>query len=130
RAGLDYQRVSLDDRAEFVLWLKSPYRSTELLPKEPSEQARANSSINQILTAVAGFYDYLWRQGELPLDLNEQTTRLVQTGGRFSTYKRFLHGISRGRHVRASLLKQKVPKRRPKTCTREEIETLVSACNN
>src|SRR5690349_5068865 len=51
----DYQHVTLDDLAGFVLWLKSPYRSLKVLPVQPIVQARANTTINNCITAVAGF---------------------------------------------------------------------------
>src|SRR5712691_7316058 len=59
---LDYACVTLDDMAGFVLWLKNPYRSLKVLPVQPVTQARTNTTINQCITAVAGFYDYLWRR--------------------------------------------------------------------
>jgi hypothetical protein len=78
---LDYACMTLDDLAGFVLWLKNPYRSLKVLPVQPVTQARTNSTINQCITAVAGFYDYLWRRDELTTDFTEQTRfgRLRQT---------------------------------------------------
>ena len=70
---LDDQQVTLDDLGGFVLWLKNPYRSLKVLPVQPVAQARTNRTINLIITAVSGFYDYLWRQDDLAADLNEKT---------------------------------------------------------
>ena len=53
--ALDYQHVTLDDLAGFVLWLKNPYRSLKVLPVQPVVQARSNRTINLIITAVSGF---------------------------------------------------------------------------
>jgi hypothetical protein len=40
--------------AGFVLWLKNPYRSTDLLPKTPTTQARSNGVAKlRVLVAVA-----------------------------------------------------------------------------
>src|SRR6266581_4562071 len=70
---LDYQQVTLDDLAGFVLWLKNPYRSLKVLPAQPVVPAHTNSTINHIITVVAGFYEYLWRQDDLATNVNEKT---------------------------------------------------------
>jgi integrase/recombinase XerD len=126
---LDYQQVTLDDLGGFVLWLKNPYRSLKVLPVRPVTQARTNTTINGCLTAVAGFYDYLWRQDELDTDLNEKTRTYLPA--RSHSYKSFLYHIAKGKLVEKNLLKQRVPRRgQPKTLTKKQIETLVNACEN
>jgi integrase/recombinase XerD len=127
--GLDYQHVTLDDLAGFVLWLKNPYRSLKVLPVQPVVQARANRTINLTITAVSGFYDYLWRQDDLTADLGEKTRTHLPARSR--SYKSFLHHVAKGKLVEKNLLKQRVPRReRPKTLTKEQIEMLVNACEN
>jgi integrase/recombinase XerD len=126
---LEYQQVTLDDLGGFVLWLKNPYRSLKVLPVRPVTQARTNTTINGCLTAVAGFYDYLWRQDELDTDLNEKTRTYLPARSR--SYKSFLYHIAKGKLVEKNLLKQRVPRRgQPKTLTKKQIETLVNACEN
>ena len=39
---LDWQQITLDDLARFVLWLKVPSGSLKVLPVHPVEQARSN----------------------------------------------------------------------------------------
>ncbi len=126
--NLDYQQVTLDDLAGFVLWLKNPYHSLKVLPAQPVMQARTNTTINQIITAVAGFYEYLWRQDDLATNVNERTRTYLPAHTR--SYKSFLHHLSKGQLVEKNLLKQRVPKRRPKTLPKEQIEALVKACEN
>jgi integrase/recombinase XerD len=127
--NLDYQQVTLDDLGGFVLWLKNPYRSLKVLPLQPVAQARTNRTINLIITAVSGFYDYLWRQDDLVADLNEKTRTYLPA--RTRSYKSFLHHIAKGKLVEKNLLKQRVSRRdRPKTLSREQIEMLVNACDN
>jgi integrase/recombinase XerD len=126
---LEYQQVTLDDLGGFVLWLKNPYRSLKVLPVRPVTQARTNTTINGCITAVAGFYDYLWRQDELDTDLNEKTRTYLPARSR--SYKSFLHHIAKGKLVEKNLLKQRMPRRgQPKTLSKEQIETLVNACEN
>ncbi|GHO63490.1 hypothetical protein KSC_068440 [Ktedonobacter sp. SOSP1-52] len=100
---LDHACVTLDDLAGFVLWLKNPYRSLKVLPVQPVRQARTNTTINQCITAVAGFYDYLWRCDELTTDLTEQTRGYLPA--RTRSYKRFLHHITNSQLVEKNLLK-------------------------
>jgi site-specific recombinase XerD len=126
---LDYQHVTLDDLGGFVLWLKNPYRSLNVLPVQPVFQARTNRTINLIITAVSGFYDYLWRQDDLAADLNEKTRTYLPARSR--SYKSFLHHLAKGKLVEKNLLKQRLPKReKPKTLSKEQIEILVNACEN
>jgi len=126
---LDYHQVTLDDLGGFVLWLKNPYRSLKVLPVQPVAQARTNRTINLIITAVSGFYDYLWRQDDLGTDLNEKTRTYLPA--RTRSYKSFLHHIAKGKLVEKNLLKQRVPRRdRPKTLSKAQIELLVNACDN
>ena len=126
---LDYQHVTLDELGGFVLWLKNPYQSLKVLPVQPVAQARTNRTINLIITAISGFYDYLWRQDDLAVDLNEKTRTYLPA--RTRSYKSFLHHISKGKLIEKNLLKQRVPRReRPKTLTKEQIETLINACEN
>src|SRR6266702_7333516 len=126
---IDYACVTLDNLAGFVLWLKNPYRSLKVLPVQPVTQARTNTTINQCITAVAGFYDYLWRRDELTTDLPEKTRSSLPA--RTRSYKSFLHHISKSQLVEKNLLKQQVPRQqKPKTLTPVQIETLISACEN
>jgi integrase/recombinase XerD len=127
--NLDYQQVTLDDLGGFVLWLKNPYRSLKVLPVRPVTQARTNTTINGCITAVSGFYDYLWRQDDLAIDLKEKTH--IYLPARTRSYKSFLHHIAKGKLVEKNLLKQRVPRRgQPKTLSKDQIETLVNACEN
>jgi integrase/recombinase XerD len=126
---LDYQQVTLDDLGGFVLWLKNPYRSLKVLPVRPVTQARANTTINGCISAVAGFYDYLWRQDALDIDLNEKTRTYLPARSR--SYKSFLHHIAKGKLVEKNLLKQRVARQgQPKTLSKKQIERLVNACEN
>jgi len=126
---LDYQQVTLDDLGGFVLWLKNPYRSLKVLPVQPVTQARTNTTINGCITAVSGFYDYLWRQDDLATNLNEKTRTYLPARAR--SYKSFLHHIAKGKLVEKNLLKQRVPRQgQPKTLSKEQIEKLVNACDN
>src|SRR5260370_3241106 len=126
---LDWQQITLDDLAEFVLWLKLPTGSFKVLPAHPVPQARSNRTINHALTAITGFYDYHWRVEEVSTNLKETTTTYLPAHAR--RYKSFLHHITKGSPVEKNILKQPEAKRqRPKTITKEQIQHLLDACLN
>ena len=67
---LDYRSAGVRARAWFVAWLKRPKQVRQLQLGRSVYQARSNTTINLYLTAVSGFYDYLFRTdgGELRFD--------------------------------------------------------------
>jgi integrase/recombinase XerD len=126
--SLAVDRVNVDDLAAFVQWLRLPYGSTKVLPSHPVAPARSNRTVNHVLTAVSGFYDYLWRMGEITEDFGDKTT--VYRSPRTRGYKGFLHSIAKDRPVAKRLFAQPEPRARPTTLKREEVEALVDACAN
>src|SRR5207244_10479704 len=87
RCDADFRRITLDTLAAFVSWLKWPYASTKVIPSHPVAPARSARTINHILTAVASFYDYLWRIDEISVDLNAKTRAYLSPRAR--RYKGF-----------------------------------------
>jgi site-specific recombinase XerD len=122
-----YLEITVDDLAAFVHWLRWPYPAPHIVPIQPLPPARSNCTINHILKAVASFYDDLWRRDLLPTDLSEKTR--VVLAPRARTYRNFLYHLTRGQPVERHLLKQPAPKRRPKTLTPTQVETLIAACH-
>jgi len=56
---LDWQQITLDDLARFMLWLKVPSGSLKVLPAHPVEQARSNRTLHMegaALISKAGRY--------------------------------------------------------------------------
>jgi len=125
---LDVQSITIDDLAGFVQWLKLPSGHVKVLPSQPVMQARANRTINHALTVVAGFYDYLWRRGELEADLNAKTRVYLAPGAR--RYKGMLYHLAQDQPVAKKLLKQRESRSKPKTLTKAQIEQLLAACGN
>jgi integrase/recombinase XerD len=125
---LNYEDVTLHDMGNFVLFLKNPYRSVDLAPRILMEQARSNHTINLILTACSGMYDYWWRQDGLNTDLNVATHEEIPKGRR--SFKSFLHHLDKDQTISASVLRQKTRSKRPKTLTKEQIVALMAAANN
>jgi len=114
--------------AGFVHWLKMPSGRLNVIPLQPTEQARSNRTINHILTVVSGFYDYLWRMDTLPADLHGKTHTTVPAHAR--PYKRFLHHLAQEHPIEKHLLKQPESKGHPKTFTTQQMEQLIEACQS
>ncbi len=127
--GLDWQQITLDDLAQFVVWLKLPSGSLKVLPAQPVPQARSNRTINHTLMVVRGFYDYHWRMEDTPTNIKDKTTTYLPPRAR--RYKSFLHHITKGSPVMKNILRQKEEKRhQPKTLTKDQVQQLLDACLN
>lgn len=126
---LDFQKVTIDDLSLFVNWLQNPYKSLKVIPTTPIDTARSPRTVNIIVDTVLMFYDYILRHEEYSNDVSERLKKFVSSSSR--NFKGFLYGIAyEKKKVTSNILKLKVPKSKPKTLTKDEIETLVRACSN
>jgi len=126
---LDWQQITLDDLAQFVLWLKLPSGSLKVLPAYPVEQVRSNSTINHTLSVIRSFYDYHWRMEAVSSNMKDKTTTHLPARAR--RYKSFLHHVTKGSPVAKNILRQKEEKRqRPPTITKDQVQELLQACCN
>lgn len=126
---LDFQDITIDDLALFVNWLQNPYESLKVIPSHHIESARSPRTINIIINTVLAFYDYILRHEEYSNNISDRLKKFVSTPSR--SFKGFLYGIAHEqKKVTSNILKLKVPKSKPKTLNKEEIEMLVRACNN
>ena len=117
--GLLWTDVKIEKIADFIVWLRRP--NPKVLSVETQEAKRTEGTINNILSAVYGFYDFHHRLGNVQ-DLNGFGLQMRRGG----QYKSFLHHINKGKPVRTRLLKLKVPKKKIQTLTQEEVESLSS----
>jgi integrase len=127
--NLDFQKVTIDDLSLFVNWLQNPYKSLKVIPTAPIDTARSVRTVNIIVDTVLLFYDYILRHEEYSNNVSERLKKAVTATS--SNFKGFLYGIAYNKKkVTTNLLKLKVPKSKPKTLTKSEIEMLVRACSN
>lgn len=126
---LDFQKVTIDDLALFVNWLQNPYKSLKVIPAHQVETARSPRTVNIIVNTVLAFYDYILRHEEYSNNISDRLRKFVSTPSR--NFKGFLYGIAHEqKKATSNILKLKVPKSKPKTLSKEEIGTLIRACNN
>ena len=126
---LDFQNVTIDDLSLFVNWLQNPYKSLKVIPAHQIETARSPRTVNIIVNTVLAFYDYILRHEEYSNNISDRLRKFVSTPSR--NFKGFLYGIGyEQKKVTSNILKLKVPKSKPKTLSKDEIRTLIKACNN
>jgi integrase/recombinase XerD len=122
--SLDYHSAGVRARAGFVGWLKRPKQMSHLQPGKSVAQARSDPTINLYLTAVSGFYEYLFRTEQISKNPNDQ----LAGPHRNRPYKGFLHHAA-PKVVTSNVLTQAVARRkRPRTMTKDEVEQLWTAC--
>ncbi|MCU5600936.1 site-specific integrase [Bacillus wiedmannii] len=125
----DYKHIRLEDLVEFVGWLRNPYESTKVMSLRPVQTKKTERTVNLTVTAVTNFYDYLYRNEELPRDMEEKLIRQVFTGGR-TRYKSFLHHVNKDKPSMRNVLKIKEPRKRVQTLTIEQVEQVLAATTN
>lgn len=130
---MEYSEVGIDTMGEFIRWLKNPYQHVKVIGIDKKntgnkEKVRGSRTINFVLSSVMNFYDYLMKHEDYSTTLSERLKR--QISGNRSSFKGFLHHISKKGSTEVNELRQKVPKTRPKTLSKQQVETLIEACTN
>lgn len=118
---LNWMDVALENLAEFIHWLRNP--DPRVVSIQPQQSKRTEKTVNAILAAVCGFYEFQERLGTTE---GVDVYRYQFQPGR--KYKPFLYHINKGKEVRTRLLKLKEPKTFSGTLTQEQIKQLVLAC--
>ena len=125
--GVSLEKVTIDDVAEFMGWLRNPDILKKVVPIR-FDDAHAAQTINETVDTVIAFYDYLIRRGGLENRLSEKLVKFVSNPCR--DYKGFLYGIAENRKVRSNVLKMPEPHREIRRISKEEAEILLGACTN
>jgi integrase len=126
---LDFQDITIDDLALFVNWLQNPYKNLKVVVATPIDITRSPRTINIIVDTVLLFYDYLLRHEKYSNNISDRLRKFITSSSR--SFKGFLYGIAYERSkITSHILKLKVPKSRPKTLTKIEVNILINTCNN
>lgn len=107
----DYKKINLQGLAEFVGWLQNPYRNPKVIVATPTTANLTAKTVNLTITIVTNFYDYLYRNDELPSDVGDKLMKQIYVGNG-KRYKGFLHHITKGNPVTKNILKVKEPKKK------------------
>ncbi|HLV98232.1 MAG TPA: tyrosine-type recombinase/integrase [Ktedonobacterales bacterium] len=118
---LDWTDVDVRQLAAFIAWLRASQPGVDSIA--PQDPRRTDATIDQILTAIHGFYDFHMRLKTVPdLALYD----FLQMPHR--RYKPFLFGIAKVKPVRRRVVRVKREQRRIKTITVQQAERLIGAC--
>ncbi len=117
--GKDHLHIRLEDLVTFVGWLRSPFESFKVTSLKPIQSNKKEKTVNLTLTAVTNFYDYLFRNDELPTDVYEKLMRQIW---RRSNYKSFLHHVNKDKPSVRNVLKIKEPRKKIETLSKEQVQ--------
>jgi len=128
---LDWQVVTVEDVAGFVAWLRLPPAGRDgkvaVLPTAGSHCSAA--SVNRKLAALTSFCEFHARHG---MKLAGLLTTLQPAGRRAAatSYKPFLHHITKNGPQPQRVIKLKTSRPRPKVLTAAEAQAILDACEH
>lgn len=127
--GLDWQAVTLEDVAMFVgwLWLSPAARAGQVLVLPKAEHHCSVSSVNRKLAALSTFCGFHARHG-VPLSGLLVTLMPAGRGGTpQSSFKPFLHHVSKGMDQRRRMIKLRASAPRARVLTVGEAQSVLDA---
>ena len=122
-----YEKVTIDDLARFVGWLKNPDIEKKIVAFR-EKPVHAAETINKHVDTVITFYDYLMRHDGMENRLSEKLVLFIKNPS--PAYRSFLYGIADSKPAKSHMLKIPVSKRVVKTLKKEEAVVLLEACHN
>lgn len=125
--GLDWQQVRLEDVGEFVAWLRRPpgARSGRVLVLPSVEHHCGEATVNRKLSAVSAFYQHAARNG---VEVAALLTAWQPAGRRGSSWRPFLHHISKGKPHARREIRLKAQRKQPRALTVGEVQAILDAC--
>lgn len=125
----DYSQVTINTLSDFVTWLLNPCQNLNTIPIKQVKSKRKESTVNQAITVVANFYDFLYRTEQMDSDLISKLMKKMFSP-KSRKYKDFLYHVNKDKPVMKNILLVKEPKRRIRILTKEEVKTVYYACSN
>jgi integrase/recombinase XerD len=128
---LEWQSVTLEDVAGFVAWLRLPPEARDgrvaVLPTV--EHHCSAATVNRKLAALTSFCEFHARHG---VDLAGLLVRMQPAGRRGSatSYKPFLHHVTKNKPDRRRAIKLKTSPPRPKILAVKQVQAILDACDH
>ncbi|MCA1681463.1 MAG: tyrosine-type recombinase/integrase, partial [Actinobacteria bacterium] len=116
---LPWDSVSLEQLGEFTAWLRAPAENVVVL--ETGRAARSPATVNRILTAVFGFFEFHARHGVGVAKALVDERRIARGG-----FKPFLHGIAKSQ-PRGRVGRLREDRRLPATLSVEQVAAILAA---
>ncbi|UOT08435.1 site-specific integrase (plasmid) [Rhodococcus opacus] len=131
RHGIDWRSATLEDVAGFVAWLRVPPPardgSVTVLPMvQPYCSAR---SVNRKLAALTSFCGFHARHG-VELCASLITMQPAGRGGAATSYKPFLHHVSKHGDERRRTIKLRASHQIPKVLTVQQVQSILDSCDH
>lgn len=126
---IDYKNADINVLSNFIGWLRNPHESINTVSITPTKAKRTEKTVNLIVTVITNFYDYLFRTEEIDNDIVDKLMKQIFTGGNTS-YKGFLHHITKDKPSNKNILKIKEPRRKIKVLSKEDVEVVCKATSN
>lgn len=124
-----FDEISISDLANFVAWLKNPYKSLSVSSLHKTNPLRTAKTINLTITAVMNLYDYLFRVEEIENNISDVLTKNIFIKGP-RQYKGFLHHISKDNPINKNILKVKISRTKLKVLTKDEVIMVYKSTTN
>jgi len=117
--GIAWDGVTLEQLGQFTAWLRQPAGNVIVLAGGPA--ARSAATVNRMLTAVFGFYEFHARNG---VEVAKALVDRARSGR--GGYRPFLHGIARA-SPRGRVGRLREVRRLPATLTLEQVAAVIHA---
>jgi len=129
---LGWRVVTVEDVAGFVGWLRLPpgVRDGKVVVLPTVEQHCSAASVNRKLAALTSFCEFHARHGVELAGLLTSMQPAGRRGSASTSYKPFLHHITKSGPQRRRTLKLKTSRARPKVLTAVEVQTILDACDH
>ncbi len=126
--GLGWREVQLEDVGEFVAWLRRPpgARSGRVVVLASVEHHCGEATVNRKLSAVSAFYQHAARNG---VGLGPLLTRWLPSGRGGTSWRPFLHHISKGTPQARREIRLKAARKQPRVLTVDEVQAILDACD-
>lgn len=125
-----YDKVNFERLSNFVAWLRNPYESNKVIPYKTTKAKRSEKTVNNYLTVVTSFYDYLYRNDLIESDIVEKLMIKMFTGAGGKGYKGFLHHINVGKPISKNVLKLHESREKVKVFTKEQLDLIYHSTTN
>ncbi len=128
---LDWQVVTVEDVAGFVAWLRLPpgARDGKVAVLPTVENHCSAASVNRKLAALTSFCEFHARHGAKLAGLLI-TMQPAGRRGSATSYKPFLHHVTKSRPQRRRTIGLKTSRLRPRVLTAVEVQTILDACGH
>ena len=130
--GVDWSAVTLEDVAAFAGWLRLPPagRDGRVAVLPVAETSCSAASVNRKLAALTSFCEFQTRHGAPLAGLLVATQPPVPGHGSTSTFKPFLHHISKAGAQRRRAVTIPAPVTQPEVLTAGEVQLILDACEH